>query len=72
MEAIAALLDQHPTGYFCGHFHVYRGHRILLAWYDAFSDDPIYISRLIEEANVKRFASAIRSTLTAGQTDYSL
>jgi len=62
MEEIATYLDNHPTGHFCTHCCVYRDRKILLAWYDAFLDDPMYISWTIDESEVNRFASVIRST----------
>jgi hypothetical protein len=62
MEEIATYLDDHPTGHFCTHCCVYCDRTILLAWYDAFLDDPMYVSRTIDEGKVSRFASAIRST----------
>jgi hypothetical protein len=65
MEAIATFLDHHPAGYFCTHLHVYRENRILLAWYDAFSKYPMWISRTIDVERVKAFASAIRATVNS-------
>jgi hypothetical protein len=62
MEEIATYLDDHPTGHFCTHCCVYRDRQILLAWYDAFLDDPMYISLTIDESEVKRFASVMGST----------
>jgi hypothetical protein len=63
METIAAFLDHHPAGYFCTHLHVHRESQILLAWYDAFSRYPMWISRTIDEERVKAFASAILATV---------
>jgi hypothetical protein len=37
---------------------VYRGSAILLEWYDA-GDDPIYLSKEIEEEKVKTLASKL-------------
>lgn len=62
MEEIATYLDNHPTGRLCTHCCVYCDRTVLLAWYDAFLDDPIYVSRTIDEDKVSRFAAAIRST----------
>lgn len=62
MAEIATYLDNYPTGHFCTHCCVYHDRKILLAWYDAFLDDPMYISRTIDESEVDRFASVIRST----------
>jgi hypothetical protein len=65
MEEIAAYIDKHPTGYFCGHCCVYKERKIVLAWYDAFLDDPMYISQTIDEDKVSGFASAILSNYGA-------
>lgn len=57
-ERFADFLDHNPCGFFCAHLHVYRDHSVLLQWHDAF-DDPIYVSRSIDEQAVSRFASAL-------------
>jgi hypothetical protein len=66
MDALAAFLDEAPTGYFCTHCHVYRNGVILLEWHDAFMDDPMYVSRAISEDGVREFANRLGSTLSAG------
>jgi hypothetical protein len=40
MEALAAFLDEAPTGYFCSHCHVYRNGVVLLEWHDAPGPSP--------------------------------
>ena len=64
-EELADFLDHNPCGFFCAHLHVYRGHSVLLQWYDAF-DDPIYVSRSIDERAVSRFACALGVTYGIG------
>jgi hypothetical protein len=66
MEALAAFLDDAPTGYVCTHCHVYRNGAILLQWHDAFMDDPMYVSRTISEHVVREFANGLGSTLSSG------
>lgn len=66
MQALAAFLDDAPTGYFCTHCHVHRNGVILLEWHDAFMDDPMYVSRAISEHAVREFATRLGSTLSTG------
>jgi hypothetical protein len=66
MEALAAFLDEAPTGYFCTHCHVYRNGVVLLEWHDAFMDDPMYLSRVIGEDVVREFANCVGSTVSSG------
>jgi len=64
MQALAAYLETHPAGYVCSHCHVYRAGQVLLEWYDAFDGDPMYLARDVDEAAVRRLASAIGSTVS--------
>jgi hypothetical protein len=57
-EELADFLDRNPCGLLCVHLHVYRDRSVVLQWYDAF-DDPIYISRSVDEQAVSRFAGAL-------------
>ena len=66
MDALAAFLDEAPTGYFCTHCHVYRNGAILLEWHDAFIDYPMYVSRAISEHAVREFANRLGSTVSSG------
>lgn len=66
MEALADFLKQRPAGYFCSHCHVYRDSFVLLEWHDAFTDDPIYISRTIAAEAVGLFAQALGSSYASG------
>ena len=67
MEALAAFLDNEPAGFFCAHCHVYRDGAILVEWYDAFMDNPMYVSRTISEDLVREFAARLGSTLSSGR-----
>jgi len=66
MEDLAAFLERRPAGYFCTHCHVYRDGSVLLEWHDAFTDDPMYISRTIAGEVVDRFARALGSSYGSG------
>ena len=39
------------------HIHIYIENKVIFQWYDAFSDDPIYLSKDIQEENVKNFCN---------------
>ena len=41
------------------HAHVYRNHKLLLQWYDAFAD-PMLISSEIKENKINAFAEALQ------------
>ena len=66
MEEFAAFLERRPAGYLCSHCHVHRDGSILLEWHDAFTTDPMYVSRTISEDAVGRFARALGSTYASG------
>jgi hypothetical protein len=59
LEALAALIEGARIVYPAIHTHVYRGDQVLVEWYDAFSNDPIYLSASIPEAAVAGFGRAI-------------
>jgi hypothetical protein len=59
LEALAALIEGGRIVYPAIHTHLYRGDQVLVEWYDAFSNDPMYVSSTISEATVAGFASAI-------------
>jgi sugar phosphate isomerase/epimerase len=40
------------------HVHLYAGGQVLLEWYDAFFDDPLYVSNTVPETSVQRFCTA--------------
>jgi len=41
------------------HLHIYRPGKVMLEWYDAFFKDPMYLSRDIEEENVRAFCKEL-------------
>ncbi len=41
------------------HLHVYKHDKVLLEWYDAFFDDPMYLSREIPREKVHAFCSEL-------------
>jgi hypothetical protein len=41
------------------HFHVYEDKKVLLEWYDAFCNDPMYLSRDIAEGKVRAFCDEL-------------
>jgi hypothetical protein len=41
------------------HLHVYRPGKVMLEWYDAFFKDPMYLSRDIQEENVRAFCKEL-------------
>lgn len=61
MEALAEFLESNPAGYFCSHLHVYHEGKVLLQWYDAFSD-PMQLTRDVPEETVRMFAAALGVT----------
>jgi hypothetical protein len=66
MQSLAAFLEKNPAGFFCTHCHVYRDGVVLLQWYDAFINDPMYISRAISADAVAEFARTLGSSLSTG------
>ena len=64
MQSLATFLEKNPAGFFCTHCHVYRDGVVLLQWYDAFINDPMYISRAISADAVARFAQALGSSVS--------
>jgi len=41
------------------HLHVYKPNKVLLEWYDAFTQDPVFLSRDVPEENVRIFCSEL-------------
>ena len=66
IEALATYLEDAPAGFFCSHCHVYRNGEVLLEWYDAFMDDPLYMSRTMSETVVREFATNLGGTFSSG------
>lgn len=58
MVGLAQISERHAEPEVAAHMVVYRGSAILLEWYDA-GDDPIYLSKEIEEEKVKTLTSKL-------------
>jgi hypothetical protein len=56
------LAVSHASVEICDHFHAYKDGSMLLQWFDAWTDDPIGLSREITEAAVAAFCKATGST----------
>ncbi|HEY9283800.1 MAG TPA: hypothetical protein VIP46_10130 [Pyrinomonadaceae bacterium] len=64
LAGLAALSERFAEPEVCAHVCVYRGDRIILSWHDLPSD-PIYVSREIDEAALKRFCEILRCEYAA-------
>ena len=62
MEGLAALAERHATPEVGDHIHAYRAGEVLVQWYDACCNDPLYISRSVPEERVRAFCEAIDAT----------
>ena len=58
---LATLIEAHRIALPAIHTHLYKDGKVLVEWYDAFTDDPIYVSASIIETEVRRFAEALAS-----------
>lgn len=58
LSRLAALSDGYAEPEVCDRVCVYRGDRIILSWHDL-PFDPLYVSREIDEAALKRFCEAL-------------
>jgi hypothetical protein len=63
IHLLLKLLENHVTNEFVDHFHIYSCDKIFLTWYDAFSKDPLFISKQIPVVNVEKFCENIGSQL---------
>lgn len=52
------------------HFHIYRDQRVLVQWYDAFSD-PSLVSAELAEKKVRTFAARLGMSLKRGSVEPS-
>lgn len=57
-NGLAQLAEKHHIFEIAAHIHIYNNDRMLLQWYDAFTD-PLYISKDIPEEKIKQFCSAL-------------
>ena len=61
MVGLAQISERHAEPEVAAHMVVYRGSAIQLEWYDA-GDDPIYLSRELDEGKVKTFCTNLGAT----------
>ena len=66
LDGLAQLADKHAEPEIADHLHIYKDNKIILQWYDAFSD-PFYISKEILEDKVKNFCSRLNTTYKIGE-----
>ena len=64
LSALALLVEQHRIPAPAIHLHVYLVDRVLVEWYDAFAEDPIYCSRTLSEADLRLFAQHLQRPIT--------
>ncbi len=62
VERVAALFARHVPQEICHHFHAYGPQGMILQWYDAFFNEPLYIGKAVPEEMVKEFSKRIGST----------
>ncbi len=70
LTQLADIAESHAEPEIAIHFHVYHCGRVLLEWYDAFSD-PMYLSSDLPEDLVRRFADTLSMTCRARQGEQS-
>ena len=58
LTGLAALVEAHGIATPSIHVYVYEGERVTVAWYDAFYDHPVFISRAVPAERVAAFAAA--------------
>jgi hypothetical protein len=57
LSQLAKIMEHHAEPELAVHFHVYRGHSLLLEWYDAFDvSRPMLLSPTFSEDQVKALA----------------
>ena len=61
LSGLSQLIDAYRIPIPVIHVILYRGRQVLLEWYDAFTDDPMYVSPTMPEARVESFARALGS-----------
>jgi hypothetical protein len=61
LGALAALSEGLPSSEVCTHLHVFRGEKVLLSGYDAFSGE-FWLSADVPEEKVRSFAETIGGT----------
>jgi len=59
LEGLANLAEMHAELKPAVHLHVYKDNKVLLQWYDAFFDDPFYVSKEIPEKRLIEFCDRL-------------
>jgi hypothetical protein len=57
MKELSEIAKKYVPCEVASHVHVYKDNNILLQWFDAFIDEPIFLSKDIAEENVKEFCN---------------
>jgi len=58
-KIIAEIFEKYDPADVCHHLNLYKNEQIILAWHDAFLDDPFLVHKDIEENTLKPFAREI-------------
>ena len=61
LESLAELTEKRATPEAAIHLHVYKDDKVFLQLYDAFFDDPFYITKEIPEEKVKEFCDRLNT-----------
>jgi hypothetical protein len=64
---LAEVVERHGIAIPAIHVVVYRDNQVLLSWYDAFTDDPICLSSMLVEEQVRAFADSLGLTYSWGR-----
>ena len=62
---LSETASRHAEPEICCHVHLYRGHEVLVQWFDAFSD-PLLVSKSVPRERVDHFASAVGGAVSDG------
>ena len=64
VSQLADVIEQHRIALPAIHTHLYEKDAILAEWFDAFTDDPIYVASSYPEDTVRLFAERLRREYT--------
>lgn len=59
LEGLAKVIEEHRIPVPAIHVVLHDAERVLVSWYDAFTDDPMFVSSGFTEQQVRDFAGAI-------------
>jgi hypothetical protein len=60
LEGLAKMTDNYAEPQVAAHLHVYKNGKMLLQWYDAFSD-PLFVSKEIPEVSIRKFCDKLKA-----------